>query len=183
MQGFSRAVLPVLVQLVKSVLSEDSQTDAAATMLRISAKIFYSCIFMSIPDCLIRDPALAAEWLQVLLFCGISASLRRCDYSLTMIEIRATHWQRGTFMQLLAVFSFKVDIQCRCCLQLCSAQSKLMRQCRLMGGKRVLGGSCESGCFGLLTDYWIAMAIPRLCVMRQPGTLQHSSSRSSPAAF
>lgn len=68
-------MLPVLVQLVKRVLSEDSQTDAAATLLRISVKIFYSCIFMSIPECLIKDRALATEWLQVIFFMALLQNL------------------------------------------------------------------------------------------------------------
>eukprot|EP00892_Ulva_mutabilis_P009974 jgi/Ulvmu1/7349/UM036_0009.1 len=67
MQEFSRAVLPVLVQLMWRILSEDGATEAAAVMLRVSLKIFYSCIFMSIPECLVKGEALARQWLQALL--------------------------------------------------------------------------------------------------------------------
>lgn len=65
MQDFASAALPVLAQLMRRLQAEGGQTDHLAVFQRTAVKIFWSCIFLSIPNCLIQDAALAKEWLQV----------------------------------------------------------------------------------------------------------------------
>jgi hypothetical protein len=64
-QDFSQTVLPVLAQLMRRLQAEGAGSEQLAVFQRVAVKIFFSCTYMSIPNCMIQDDELAREWLQV----------------------------------------------------------------------------------------------------------------------
>ena len=71
-------MLPLLGQLLQRLAAESSQAPELANLLRIILKIFWSCIYVSIPDVLGQDRGLASAWLQVracLMFCHPKAGV------------------------------------------------------------------------------------------------------------
>jgi hypothetical protein len=65
LQEFSQAALPALGQLLQRLAVEESASNALALLLRYTIKIFWSCIYMSVPDALVSNPELTTQWLQV----------------------------------------------------------------------------------------------------------------------
>jgi hypothetical protein len=65
MQGFCYALLPVLGQLLQRLIAEPAESSELADLMRIIVKIFSSCIYVDMPEALVKDPDLARLWLQV----------------------------------------------------------------------------------------------------------------------
>lgn len=65
LQDFCTAALPVLVQLLQTVVTSPSASPELASLMCTILKIFWSCIYIAIPMVMTKDLNQARAWLQV----------------------------------------------------------------------------------------------------------------------
>lgn len=66
-QEFSEATLPVLAHLLHTLLADTSGQPELAVLMRTILKIFWSCIYIEIPEVLSGNADLSRQWLKVCL--------------------------------------------------------------------------------------------------------------------
>ena len=64
MQEFATTALPALAQVMLQLLAE-APSEHLAVLQRVGVKVFLSCVYMTIPECLAKSQDLARQWLQV----------------------------------------------------------------------------------------------------------------------
>ena len=90
-QEFSEATLPVLANLLHTLLADTSGQAEVAVLMRTVLKIFWSCIYIEIPDVLSSHADLSRQWLKVLAFLFFQCLSCCLDISLSWLSSAHRH--------------------------------------------------------------------------------------------